>query len=312
MTSTETGVPNAAQAAVQNAINNAIMAKQMVDQIDEQLDLADNASETVRRNKVARDLVSEYSADSEDGTYENSTLGQFEKALNDAFVARYTTPELKVAAYTHAKAVLDKLFGEEVRSFQDEKIKTMPTQELTETERKALEDQRGQFAKLFKFSKEIVSAMGQKDLLPPELKEDLRIRRKGGTRGPSFVGTYRFYVETKEGSGEFEEKTVTIKGVTKPGGLSLIANTLGKEVDPEWQTSDLKDFILSELNLSDNVTGVTATSPGQVVLPPTWEVKLPAPVNRRIKGVKLAETTAPDDEDNDTPDNAATEADLSA
>lgn len=301
---TMTGTPNAAQVAVQNAIDNALMAKQQVEAIDEQLDLADNNSETVRRNKVTRDLVTEYSSG------DNSPASAFEAALASAFTERYNTPDMQVAMVEVAKKFLDKTFGESNKKFLDEKIKDMPTTTLTEDERKQLEDQRQQFAKLFKFSKEIVIGMGKKDLLPDDLKSDLKIRRAGGSRGPSFVGTYRFFVETKENSGEYEEKTITLKGVEKPAGLSVIANTLGKEVDSSWQTRDLKNFILNELNLMDSVRGETSTSPGEVTLPNTWEVKLPAPVNRKIKGVLISQTTAPDEEDETVDENQATESEL--
>lgn len=301
---TMTGTPNAAQVAVQNAIDNALMAKQQVEAIDEQLDLADNNSETVRRNKVTRDLVSENSSG------ENSLASQFEAALASAFTERYNTPELQVAMVEVAKKFLDKTFGESNKKFLDEKIKDLPAITLSEEDRKNLEDQRSQFAKLFKFSKEIVIGMGKKDLLPDELKSDLKIRRAGGSRGPSFVGTYRFFVETKANSNEYEEKTITLKGVEKPAGLSVIANTLGKEVDASWQTRDLKNFILEQLNLTDAVRGETSTSPGEVTLPKTWEVTLPAPVNRKLKGVLISETTAPEEEDEPNGDDRATESDL--
>lgn len=282
---------------ISNAVENARLAKQQVEAIDEQLDLADNASETVRKNSVARGFIAEYGEE----------MKEFEEKLIATFEQRYSTSdEMLVAAVTHAKNIITSNFNERVNNILADKIKDMPVQELTDAERKELESKRANFAKLYKYSKEIIEML-DKSRLPEELKTDLRIRRAGGSRGPSFVGTYRFYVETAPDSGEFDEKTITVKGQSKPAGLSLIANTVCQPLD--WQTRDLKDYIIKQLNREDSITGVTSTSPGQVALPNTWDVKLPEPVNLRIKGVKVGETTAPDEED-EQDNNTATEADL--
>lgn len=287
MTDTNIQMPSL-EDAVASAVRNALMAKDQVEAIDEQLDLADNASEIVRRNAAANNLITEYSGE----------MKELEDSLKKVFTERFADPAVRAAAFTHAGKVLAKEYSKEVKETLDAKAKEMPSKTLTADERQALENNRARYAKLFKYSKDIIAGMGED--IPEEIKGDLKIRRAGGSRGPNPVGTWDLMVERKEDSGDFERKTMSKDGVTKPATLSLIANTVCKELG--WQTRDLKNYIVAQLG--DRVT-VDEDKNEITFLDDTWTIKLPAPVNRKLRGVRVSDVSANDEDDEE--DESATE-----
>jgi hypothetical protein len=268
---------------VGSAVKNATMAREQVESIDEQLDLADNASEIVRRNAAANNLIVEFS----------DQMKELEDSLKKVFADNYADPAVRAAAFTHAGKVLAKEYGKDVKETLDAKAKEMPSKTLTADERQALENQRIRYAKLFKYSKEIITGMGED--IPEDLKSDLKIRRAGGSRGPNPVGTWDLMVERKEDSNDFERKTMSKDGVTKPATLSLIANTVCKELG--WQTRDLKNFIVAQLG--EDVT-VDEDKNEITFKHDSWVVKLPAPVNRKLKGVLVSDVSTSDEDEDDT------------
>jgi hypothetical protein len=101
-----------------------------------------------------------------------------------------------------------------------------------------------------------------------------------------------------------KHRTVKIEGKRSEINLSQIASTVAK--DGFVNTKALKDFIIKTL-------GVTA-SDGKVDLGEKWEVTLPVPVNKVLRGVAIGTSNAVvdeiddgDDDEDDSDDNGAVE-----
>lgn len=267
---------------IASAVRNATMAKEQVEAIDERLDLADNASDIVRRNAAASSLMTEY----------GTQMSELETSLKDVFGTRFADPNLRAAAFSFTNKFLNKEYGKAVKDTLDEKAKEMPSEPLTSDEREKLEEQRNRYSKLFKYSREIIVAMGE--TVPEDIATDLKIRRAGGSRGPNPVGTWKLFVERKEGSNDFEEKTQSKDGVTKPATLSLIANAVCKDLG--WQTRDLKSYIVAQLG--DKVS-VNEEKNELTFSDDEWTVVLPAPVNRKLRAVRVSDVSVGDDEEDE-------------
>lgn len=290
MTMTETtGVDESTlPAPVQDAIRNARSARDEVERISNRLALAANASDVVRRNYAANQLVEQFKSDE-----------KFQKiaVTVEGFSSTFAGDELLAAAYTQLRKALVEKYGKKVTEILDAKAKTIPSEPLTSDEEAKLVEERATQAQLYKAYKSIVTAMGQK--LPSDLEADITIRR-GGKRGPEIQGSYQFKVEKTKGSGDFGDAQ---------DKLSVVANTVtGAASGLNWRTADLKNFILQQLNITP-----TKNADGKEIvnLPDSFEVTLPDPVGKKLTGTKVSAVTASDEEDEDEGDEAS-ESDLEA
>lgn len=266
-----------------------------VKQIDAELG-TDVSGPVAQRNKIASQYVSQFTQDAESDV--NRFVNQMVEILNKPDGFSNSDEKLTAVIYL-LNDRLAKGPGSRVTEFLKKQVDALPKTEtptVDDSRKQELADRRSNITNIFKLQNEMLKYYGVTEL--PSDIEAPSIRR--GAVGPrvKLNKTYQFYVD-----GKLKQLTDEDGNKTNPG-LSYIATTVTKDLN--WKTKQLRDFIV------ENVGGASVSEKGdEITLPDTWEVTLPAPVNKTLRGVAVTVVTADtnvddsDDGDDDGDDNGS-------
>lgn len=326
MTVTETSPqvdPNVAQ-----AILSLRQISEQVKAIDNELG-TDDGGVVAKRNKIANEYVLKFNTPNlqavlnedgspklkADGTPEQEDLNPFTKfttQIVSAIKSRFSKddqgnadPVLQAAVYTEIHNQLGKEFGKVVKEHLDAEVAKLPKVEvptISDERKTELALNRSKLVNIFKLQKEMLKYYEEE--LPSDIEEPSARKGAIGPRGDKITRQYQFFVGEPGKEETMKHRTVKLDGKRSEINLSQIASTVAK--DGFTNTKALKDYIIKEL-------GVTPAD-GKVDLGERWEVTLPAPVNKVLRGVAINSSQAvvdeaddgEDDDDDDT--NGSTEA----
>jgi hypothetical protein len=266
-----------------------------VKQIDAELG-TDVSGPVAQRNKIANQLVAQHTSD------DNSDVNRFVNQVVGPLVKEdgsFSDIEKLTAVVTHLNNQISKLVGNKVTEYLKSQVDSQPTPatpEISEARKQELADRRSNITNIFKLQNEMLKYYGVTEL-PADI-EVPAVRRGAIGKRVKLNKEFQFYVD-----GNLKQLTDQDTGQKTNAPLSYIATTVCK--DKNWKAKDLRNFIV------ENVDGATA-SDTEVNLPDTWEVTLPAPINKTLRGVAITVTddsasSVDDSEDDEDDDDNGTE-----
>jgi len=239
-----------------------------------------------QRNRIANQYVQQYAADPNSDV--NRFVNQMVEILSkpDGFSE---SDEKLTAVVTLLNDRLSKGPGTRVTEFLKKQVDAQPQQTSTVSDERKQEllSRRSNIANIFKLQNEMLKYYGVTEL-PADI-EVPTVRR--GAVGPrvKLNKEYQYFVD-----GKIRQLSDDEGNKTNPS-LSYIATTVTKDLN--WKTKELRDYIV------ENVSGASVSEDGSTVnLPDEWEVMLPAPVNKSLRGVAATVTNSNavvDDSDDD-------------
>jgi hypothetical protein len=279
-----TASPIGTDPQVSGIIDNLRQLSAQVKEIDNELG-TDAGGPVALRNKLANEYVVKYSADENFSSF----ITKIVTAIKTSFSS---SPELQAAVYTEIHNQLGKEFGKEVKTHLDAEVAKIPAADdkdkVSDERKMELATQRTKLVNLFKLQKEMLRYYSPDDTpiaLPADIEEPSARKGAIGGRGWKTTKQYQFFVDGKH-------RTVKIDGKRGEISLSQIASTVAKEAFVN--TLALKNFIVETLGVE--------VKEGKVDLGDEWEVTLPAPVNKTLKGVAVSSSNAVVDESDDSDD----------
>ncbi len=268
---------------VSGVLDNLRQLSLQVKEIDRELGTSDGGP-VAQRNKIANEYVAQFSNDENFSSF----ITKIVAAIKSSFSA---SPELQAAVYTEIHNQLGKEFGKTVKEHLDAKVAALPkpeTSEVSDDRKMELATQRTKLVNLFKLQKEMLKYYAPDNetiTLPADIEEPSARKGAIGGRGWKTTKQYQFFVDGKH-------RTVKIDGKRGEISLSQIASTVAKEAFVN--TLALKNFIVEQLGVE--------VKEGKVDLGDEWEVTLPAPINKTLKGVAVSSSNAVVDESDDSDD----------
>lgn len=273
-----------------------------VKQIDSELG-TDVSGPIAQRNALAKQYVSQHAASSiqKEGDEEQNAMQRFINQAVAQIKSHFAgSDEEKVAIYTAMTDRLDREFGTSVKDFLQKQVDAQPKQEaptVSDDRKQELAQRRSNITEMFKLQTNMLKLLGYTDALPTDI-EVPTVRRGAVGKRVSFTKEYQFYVD-----GKLKQLTDADTGEKSNPKLSYIATTVCKDLN--WKTKQLRDFIVEHTSASVSEDG------SEITLPDEWEVTLPAPINKTLKGVAVTVTDSSagvdDSEDDDDDENESSE-----
>lgn len=276
MSVTDTSPMNDPQ--VLSMIDNLRQLSAAIKEIDAELGV-DATGPIALRNKVAAQYIEQYGTAPE--------FNDFLDKVTNYLGGMKDKPELMSAVFVALNDRVSKNFGKIVKDHLDAevaKLPAQPTSTVSDDRKTALASERTKKVGIFKAQKEMLKFYDVLTL-PTDIEEPAVRRGSIGPRGAQFTKTYQYYLD-----GKLQQLTDS-DGVKSDATLSNIGTKLKKELN--WSTKELRDFIIKGLNATVN------EKTNEVDLPDTWEVTLPAPVNKTLKGVITTTTSVDETDDGD-------------
>lgn len=288
MTNTDTSPMNDPQ--VLAMLDNLRQLSAQIKEIDNELG-TDATGAVAQRNSIAKKYVEQYGSD-------ENFKGFIEKVI-DYVGKQKDNPALLAAVVYALNDRVSKDFGKTVKDHLDAEVAKLPKQEtptISDDKKATLANERAKKVGIFKAQKDMLKFYDVLTL-PTDIEEPAVRRGAIGPRGAAFTKTYQYYFD-----GKLQQLTDTDTNEKTDATLSNIATSKLKK-DLGWNTKQLRDFIIKELNLTVN------EKTNEVDLPDTWEVTLPMPVGKKLRGVVVSSENASVNENEDDDEVNGTESD---